>query len=281
MEMQLASVSHTERITSSKELAVLFPEKMSTARDSPAPIATDTSDAPTKTVRKLRPRKQLTTDGENDATTQEELSRLRTHANQLVKAMQSAVKTRDPLPLTSSVHRGIDGVHLVHRTSWGWRSVSANSRHREFPNVAGSAVLEWGIIEEYRPQLLAPGSGANYLRGLLIQKLSPMLKSRYTMTKQKAEEFTFTDQVAYSPDQDGRSFQINECLSLLRDSLSRRSDAAAIQSLVKTVERCPLAWRDPDGDAGVKSPPVDPAVQRILEQLVKVRCLPVQLIHLA
>ncbi|KAI6035898.1 hypothetical protein PISMIDRAFT_15689 [Pisolithus microcarpus 441] len=271
VEIQLGSVSHTNRITSAKELAPLFPEKSLPVKSLPAPPSTgDASDAPTNLTPKLRPRKQpvAITQG-NDMATQAELIRLRTHAAQLVKAMQSAVKPKDPLPLSAHMYRKTDGIHLVHRTSWGWRSASINSRLREFQNVAGSAVLEWGIIEEYRPQLLQEGSGAHYIRSRLIQLLRPWLKSAFFSNKQKNAEFSFADQVAHAPTSKEPSFQVAEVLPLLQSSLTLKSDTVMIQNLVKAVERCPLAWEDPDNEGDTKSPPLHSDVDDALRQLVK------------
>ncbi|KAI5999911.1 hypothetical protein EDD15DRAFT_2362418 [Pisolithus albus] len=270
VEIQLGSISHTNRITSAKELAPLFPEKSLPVKSTPAPPSTgDASDAPTNLTPKLRPRKQGAITQGNDMVIQAELIRLRTHAAQLVKAMQSAVKPKDPLPLSAHMYRKIDGIHLVHRTSWGWRSVSINSRLREFQNVAGAAVLEWGIIEEYRPRLLQEGSGAHYIRSRLVQLLRPWLKSAFFSNKQKNAEFSFADQVSHTPTTEELSFQVAEVLPLLQSSLTLKSDATMIQNLVKAVERCPLAWEDPDNEGDTKSPPLHSDVDDALRQLVK------------
>ncbi|KAI6025512.1 hypothetical protein EDC04DRAFT_237837 [Pisolithus marmoratus] len=271
LEVQLGSISHTDRITSTKELAPLFAETSPATTSLPVPIpTTDTPAAPTKSTPQLRHRKQpATSSQENDMAIQAELARLRTHATQLVKAMQSSVKSKDPIPLSSSMHHQVDGVHLVLRTSWGWRSISANSRLREFQNVAGTAVLEWGIIEEYRPQLLKEDSGAHYLRSQLVWLFRPWLKPIYFASKWKKVEFSFADQLPHTPVTEGRSFIISDVLPVWQRSLTLKADATVVQSLVKAVERCPLAWDDPDNEDNIKFPPLQPEVEKALKGLVE------------
>ncbi|KAI6102269.1 hypothetical protein F5141DRAFT_1217879 [Pisolithus sp. B1] len=270
LEIQLGNVSHTNRITSAKELAPLFQERSSEEKSLPGPASTkDASDAPVELTTKRRPRKQPTPS--NNMAIQAELIRLRTHAAQLVKAMQGAVKPKDSLPLSGYMYRKIDGIHLVHRTSWSWRSISVNSRLREFQNVAGAAVLEWGIIEEYRPQLLQEASGAHYIRSELIQLLSPWITSAYFTNKPRNAEFSFADQVPHAPASKELSFQVTAALPRLQSSLTLKADTVMIQNLVKAVERCPLAWQDPKNERDIKSPPlhsnVDDALRRLVEAL--------------
>ncbi|KAI6137980.1 hypothetical protein BKA82DRAFT_30356 [Pisolithus tinctorius] len=240
--------AHTDRVTSTRELAILFPEK-SLVKSLPVPGPTaDTLDAPpTKPTPKLHARKQPV--AENDAVTQAQLTHLSAQAAQLVKAMQSAIKAKDAIPLSSPMHRQIDGIHLVHHTSWAWRKVSVNSRLREFQNVAGAAVLEWGIIEEL---------------------LHPSLKLAFFSGKQRKAEFSFADQVPHAPLGD-ENFprQIGDVLLILQNSLTLKADAIAIQNLVKAVERCPLAWDDPDNEGDAKYPPLESDVEKALGLLVK------------
>jgi len=226
----------------------------------------DSPEAPPKSPPNLR-RKQQGNTADNDAK-RTELTRLRSQANQLFKAMQNAVKARDPVPLSSHTYREIDGIHLVYRTSWGWRATPINSRHREFQNVAGAAVLEWSIIEEYRPRLLMPGSGAQYLRCLLLEKLHRIVKTSY-VTKSKVQ-FTFVDQVVHQPLTGEESFPIDVMLSQLKEHLSAKSDTMTIQNIVKVFERCPLAWNDLENENDAKFPAVTTEIDRLLRLLAKV-----------
>jgi len=213
MEIELADVSHTSRVSNTRELTFLFPER-SKQPPVPAPRGYPYEAAP-----KLSPkysRKQLANTQENDAI---QLTHLRSHATQLVKAMQRAVKAKDPVPLSSHANREIDGIHLVHRTSWGWQAVSSNSRLREFQTVAGAAVLEWGVIKEYRPELFTPGSGAEVLRCLLLKKVNLFTKPSH-MAGMEAQ-FTFADQVIHKPLTGQESFPIGDLFAKLEKKMSQ------------------------------------------------------------
>lgn len=264
MEIELADVSHTDRVSNTRELTFLFPEK-SKQPLMPASQEDPCEDPPKQPQKYSLPKQPANTPENNDV--QSELTRLRSHATQLVKAMQHAVKAKDPVPLSHANHE-IDGIHLVHRTSWGWRAASSNSRLREFQTVAGAAVLEWDIIEEYRPEVLKPGSGAQYLRCILLSKIN--LFSKPSSIVSKRAQFTFADQVVHEPVTGHRSFPIGNLLVKLREKNTLKSDATTIQNLVKMIERCPFTWRDPDNEDDVKSPPINQEIDQCLRTFVKV-----------
>lgn len=261
MEIELADVVYTERVSNAKELAILFPDK---SRQIQTPAIEDGTPA---SLPKSPPRLRHKRDADI-VESHTELTRLRSQATRLFKAMQGAVKTRDPVPLNSHMYHDIDGIHLVHRTSWGWRGAVASSRHREFHNVAGAAVLEWNTIEEYRPQLLKAGSGSLYLRYLLLEKLQRILK-RSSIFRNK-DQFAFADQVVLESLSGEESFPIDGMLAKLKARLSVKSDATIIQNIVKTIERCPLAWGDPENEDGAKMPTIDGCVDKYIRLLAKV-----------
>lgn len=260
----MSTVTHTPRITNVKEMAILFPEK---SKGEPTGDAAGAADAP-DAGRKLRPRKASAPSGK-DTTAEVELERLRTQASQLSKAMHGAAKAKNPIPLQSKQNTAIDGLQLVLHTSWPWRSVPSNSRSREFQHIGGVAALEFGIIEEYRVALITPTSGAFYLRYLLANAMKTQFNPSLGIVKTEVK-FIFADQIAL-PDHDTLpSFAIGDLLPELHAAEERQCDVVTIQSLVRSIERCPLSWQDPANEDDSKFPPLHSESQAALVQLVKV-----------
>ncbi|KIK77236.1 hypothetical protein PAXRUDRAFT_390245 [Paxillus rubicundulus Ve08.2h10] len=199
-----------------------------------------------------------------------ELERLRSQFSLLFKAMQLAAKAKAAVPLTSKSNSNIESLQLLLHTSWDWKSIVVNSRHREFQHIAGVTTLEFGIIEEYRMRLITSTPGALYLRSVLAGALKKEHRPGIFGAPTRDAKFRFADRIDLPAHDTLPTFSIEELLPRLEATQEWRSDEMAVQNLVKVIERCPLSWRDPSNEDDSKSPPLDPQVEAVLVQLVKV-----------
>lgn len=198
-----------------------------------------------------------------------QMTSLRTQCDVLFKAMVSACKSKDPVPLKNKVNLAIRGTNLLLHSSWNWQGVGSASQSREFHSIAGAMVLEFNIIAEYRDELIESECAASRLRSLFSMQLKPHMKRKPTMlqtlTRHTSEatmpaEFSFVDGIACSPIDSSDSFAVSDTLPLWMSYRDRQGDRELIQKIVHTVEKSPPAWQDPSNLTESKSPELNKEV---------------------
>jgi len=260
---------HTQRVQTAKEAALLLPLRSDKDKDAgKVQVANDTT-------KKLRTT-QTKQPSEQEIQAKTQLAALQAQCDALSKAMITACKPRDAVPLKHRSNLTTQGVHLLLHSSWNWQSIPSGSRSRDFHSIAGAAVLEFNIIAEYRDELVQSTPAASYLHSLFAAQFQEYVKkptvffSRRNASAAAPPQFSFPDQISHPSNVTDETFAISDALSSWVSYRDKQGDQGIIQKVVSAVEKCTLAWQDPFNLAKSKSPELNKGVQRVLCTLVKV-----------
>jgi hypothetical protein len=259
-------VSHTQRVQTSKELTQILPSRSNKDKDA--------GQAADETIKKLRVRTKQS-HSQQDTQVSAQISKLQKECNGLAKAMYTACKPQNPIPLKSKVNLSIQGARLLLNSAWNWTGISSSCRSRDFHIIAGAAVLEFNITAEYRDDLLESTPAAVVLRSALAAELQLHMKkpppffakSKTATVPNPDNPFNFADELVPPPT--AETFPITDTLPSWVSYQERGGDQLLIQKIVHAVEKCPLAWEDPQNTES-KSPGLKHSVHSALKHLVRV-----------
>ena len=189
---------------------------------------------------------------------------------------------------SDATHQPFRGSGLIEHHTFEWGKEVGPSRHRFATTLAQLCILEQAIVNTYRHALLnSPDSSAAFLRLRIEEatqpyRVKPAKTHRQTTLTQKAagqaqDKFIWADRLSYDVDATGMtSFNLEDEIGASHMKALRDDQRQEVQKFVSAIEDSPTAWavntvlRDREY---MERQPVRPQIQKLIEQLVKVRCL--------